>query len=71
MNAPAEILAGVLAWVPIAQHMPDDEETVLIFAPGADEPVWMGWHDADGWHYIDGGTAEGVTHWLPMPEGPR
>jgi hypothetical protein len=51
--------------------MPDDDETVLVFAPTADDPVWLGFHDgADGWRYVDASLAPGVTCWAPMPEGP-
>lgn len=71
MGAPTEILAGVLVWISVDEHMPDDDQTVLVYAPKSSEPVWLAYHDGDIWRYIDGTEAHEVTHWLPMPEGPK
>jgi Protein of unknown function (DUF551) len=59
-------------WIPVAERLPDDDITVMIALDG-DEPVWMGWHDsADGWYSVDATPLrQRVTHWMPMPEGPR
>ena len=60
-----------MSWIPVTERLPDDELTVLVALADSDEPVWLGYHDADGWYYIDGAPAdENVTHWQPMPEGP-
>lgn len=70
MSAPPEISAGVIAWVRASEYLPDDDETVLLYAPDASDPVWLGYRDADVWRYVDGMEAAGVTHWVPLPGGP-
>jgi hypothetical protein len=61
-----------VTWIPAADRLPDDELTVLIALKDSDEPVWLGYHDADGWYSADGmPQKENVTHWAPMPEAPR
>lgn len=62
------------AWIPVGQRLPDTDATVLVFAPTASEPVWLGYFcDEDGWHTIDHVTygLGDVTHWSPIPKGPR
>lgn len=49
--------------------MPDDDQTVQLYDADASEPVWFGWHEEDGWHYVDGAEAT-PSHWAPMSEGP-
>lgn len=67
-----EILGGVLMWLPAdGDLLPDDESTVLLYAPGNDEPVWPGYRDGESWRWADGTPAEGVTHWTGMPQGPN
>jgi hypothetical protein len=59
------------AWVRVQDRLPDDDSTVLIAIKDASEPVWMGWHDVDGWQSVDALQLGGaVTHWRPLPEGP-
>ena len=59
-----------------ADAPPDDDQMVLVFAPGADEPVWLGYFDDGSWYECGGaeyGNAEElaavVTAWAPMPSG--
>lgn len=59
-----------LDWTPVGDRLPDDDLTVMIALRNLPEPVWMGWHDEEGWHLVDGLPAD-VTHWKPFPEGPR
>lgn len=63
-------------WIDVTQAMPDADQTVLLYAPGASEPVWPGYYDEENpsgplWRYADTIEAPGVTHWAPMPAGPR
>lgn len=65
-------VVSLLDWAPVSRAMPDDDETVLVYAPEADPQVWPGYHDGDdGWRYAEGTLAPGVTHWAPMPAGPQ
>ncbi len=60
--------ASSMRWIPIAEQLPDDEETVLIFSNG--EP-WTGFLDGGRWHYVSGDPCnQPVTHWMPFPPGP-
>lgn len=61
-----------IIWKAVGIDMPDADETVMIFHPAENEPVWMGYYDGARWVSVDGmpiGTA--VSHWATMPEGPR
>lgn len=67
-----ELMAGIICWLRTdGDLLPDDETTVLLYAPGNDEPVWPGWLVGDAWYWSDGMPANGVTHWTGMPEGPN
>ena len=65
-------------WVSVKDVLPDAETTVLVYAPGADEPIWLGYYDHDSW-FADTGAEYGnedeiaaeVTAWAPMPKGPE
>lgn len=61
-----------VTWLPAAEHLPDEELTVLVTLAGSNEPTWMGfllngeWRDA-----CNGDLFAGVvTHWADMPIGP-
>lgn len=60
-------------WYSVDDDMPDDDETVHIFEPDATgDKVWLGYHDADCWRYVDGReTLYTVTHWATMLAGPK
>jgi hypothetical protein len=58
---------------------PDDDTTVLVYTPTADDPVWLGYFDSGeaeaggtGWIDISGATLEKpVTAWAHLPAGPQ
>jgi hypothetical protein len=52
--------------------LPDDEITVLIYAPyDGDVPVWPGWHEDGVWYTSEGiPLTGGVLAWADMPNGP-
>jgi len=58
-----------------ADAPPDDDQMVLVFAPGADEPVWLGYYDDGAWYEVGTGYDPGakidakVTGWAPLPRG--
>ena len=64
-----------ITWIPVTERLPDEDETVLIYAPTSDEPVWLGfmsvytghWYDADDGYRM---TSRAVTHWAAIPKGP-
>lgn len=64
-------LIETLTWVPVSERLPDSDITVLLFNPAADEPVWLGYHDASDnfWYYVDAVEAA-PTHWAEMLGGP-
>lgn len=58
-----------IKWVPVSERMPDADETVLIYAPGSDDPVGEGWFDGTVWRdWL--GVLPPVTHYATMPKGP-
>lgn len=60
-----------IQWVDSQQQLPDDTATVLINHPSEDEPVWLGYHEADQWYWVDGQQIPHgwVTHWADLPFG--
>lgn len=60
-------------WIPIADKMPDDDITVMVACKDTDEPVWLGYHDADGWFSATDGVplTKLVTHWRHIVEPPN
>lgn len=64
-------LPETILWTRVTEGMPDDDTSVLVYAPLADEPVWIGWYDgvywcmADGAEYADGA----VQGWAALPRG--
>jgi len=62
------------AWIPVAERLPDSETTVMVYAPAADPPVWLGYYDerdhGDGWWSVDEAKLD-VTHWTHTPEPPN
>jgi hypothetical protein len=68
-----------ISWYAVGEKMPDPDTTVLVNAPGSDEPVWLGYHDGVYWFSVDGGCYDpddqteipcAVTAWATMPRGP-
>jgi hypothetical protein len=62
-------------WISVKERLPDDECLVLVYMPGGWEEVWFGYlsgEDTDTWRLADGGEpAKAITHWMPLPEGPK
>jgi uncharacterized protein DUF551 len=68
-----------IAWIAVADSLPDADTTVLVFAPGMDEQVWLGFYDGCYWFGVDAveygdeeaePTRPRVTHWADIPAGP-
>ena len=67
-----------IKWIAVTGQLPDCDTTVLVHAPGADEPVWPGFYDGCYWFSVDGSEygnedeiAAPVTAWATMPRGPQ
>lgn len=65
-----------VTWIDVADHLPDSDEVVLVSAPGANEPVWLGFYDGVYWFSVDGPEygneeeiAATVVAWAVMPKG--
>ncbi len=60
------------SWISAAMGLPDSEQSVLVHAPDADEPVWLGFHDGECWRWASAERIETeVTHWMTIPEPPE
>lgn len=67
-----------ISWIAVADQLPDADTTVLVHAPGSDEPVWLGFYDGFFWFAVTGDgygdedeIAAEVTAWATMPMGPQ
>lgn len=61
-----------ITWIPVTQELPDEEQTVLVYSPKSDSPVWIGFLDAGQWREVSAELyTEEVTHWAHLPEGPK
>lgn len=69
MQKAEDAVADVICWLPVTQHLPDADRTVMIYAPEASEPVWLGYYDGEQWVAVDGMPVI-PTHWCEMPKGP-
>ncbi len=61
-------------WHSVTDSLPDADTTVIVYAPGADEPVWLGYYEYDEWFAIGGEKYElpqTVKAWASMPLGPQ
>jgi hypothetical protein len=66
-----------IQWIAVSDSVPDADTTVLVCAPGSDEPIWLGHYDGVFWFAV-GGEGYGdedeipqeVTAWASMPMGP-
>jgi hypothetical protein len=74
----AQILAETIMWHEVGHMLPDCDTTVIVYAPGADEPVWLGFYDGVYWFATTGEEysneeeiAAPVTHWAELPAGPH
>lgn len=60
-----------MKWISVDKRLPDDGMTVLVAAPGASEPVWLGYYE-DRWYWENHEhVRQNVTHWMPLPELPK
>lgn len=63
-----QLCAGAV-YTPWRSDVPDDEMTVMLCCPTADEPVWPGYLVNGVWHWADGTEVVGVvTGWQHLPE---
>jgi len=71
MESEGRAVNALTSWISVADEQPDDGQTVLIYCPDADEPVWMGYFDSevDAWRDVDA-TRCRPSHWAPLPERP-
>lgn len=66
-----------ITWIPVTRELPDDEATVLVYAPHEDESVTLGYLDGGYWRAVDVSGDEPclyrstVTHWATLPKGPQ
>ena len=65
-----------IEWIAVGDRLPDADTTVLLCAPGSDEPVWLGYFDGNSWFEIGGAEygnpeelPDHVTAWAEMPRG--
>lgn len=59
-----------IEWIDCELQMPDADMAVLIYAPRAEDPVWLGFFDGLNWRDVEAMTADGVTHWAELPAPP-
>lgn len=66
-----------IQWISVTEQLPDADTTVLVHAPGADDPVWLGFYDGVFWFAVTGAAygdqdeiAAEVSAWATMPAGP-
>lgn len=73
MRNPPPVLVPV-AWIATRVRKPDTDRAVMIYTPDdEDDPVWMGWWDAEHgcWHdSSSGGWIDMVTWWAEKPVAP-
>lgn len=63
-----------MGWNRVNERLPDDDQIVLVHAPDATEPVWLGFHhrETESWVWAEGADIlEKVTHWMEIPEVPK
>lgn len=60
-----------IEWVFTDDELPDEDVTVMLFAPHLDEKVWLGWLDEGEWRTVCGATVDcEVIAWADVPMGP-
>lgn len=60
-------------WFLCEHEMPDADETVIVHAPKANEPVWFGYFDGEVWREPSGDALTGKDQpiaWRRFPEPP-
>lgn len=72
VNAAIARMAADGEWISVSEEMPDSEATVLVATTGADDPVWLGFHDGECWRYVNAEMIPlRVTHWRELPDPPQ
>lgn len=73
LKADVTDLVEKITWIPVADHLPDDDMAVLICHPTLNEPVWIGVYTQGKWKllstlgdFLNPGI---VTHWAYIPSG--
>jgi hypothetical protein len=71
----------VSEWISVKDRLPDHHDMVLVWKKSSgSEPDWPTmafWARIDGWGWTfgDGNKANDiwgtVTHWMPLPDGPK
>jgi len=62
----------LVEWIDAREEKPDEEQTVLLFCPDANEPVWPGYLDDGQWRWVSGGlVTDFVVAWAEMLRGPK
>jgi hypothetical protein len=61
------MMTETITWRPVSEP-PDADMTVLVFMPGANDPVWLGYFDGHIWREV-GSMAIQPSHWADMPLG--
>jgi hypothetical protein len=77
LTSTANARLEVIQWHAVTEQLPDADTTVLVCAPEADDPVWLGFYDGFFWFLVtlDGygdpdQIAAEVIAWAPVPRGP-
>ena len=65
------LIDETIRWHSVDVELPDPDTTVLLYAPTADEPVWLGWYDGAFWFAVDAMEYEdgAVKAWAYLPAG--
>lgn len=56
-------------WIPVEERLPKDQQTVIAFGPGVNEPEALEFFEGD-W-FDETGPVMDITHWMPLPEPPQ
>jgi hypothetical protein len=67
------MMQELILWRRARQHLPADDETVLVELVRPEE-TWIGWYDRERRQWHDAGTGgvierSRVVGWAPMPHG--
>ena len=70
-----QLEAQVPEWIPVTERLPENGQTVIVFAPNC-EPQMHVWHyggDELWFDERDRYVARGcvITHWMPLPSAPE
>lgn len=79
MRVENENLRAAQRWIPVAERLPKDGETVIVLPSicGASVATW--WRDNNYFHLYEldgyikspGSHSTDVTHWMPLPAQPK